>query len=87
MLLVEFAQQKHLNLGTRLLLVAIEFGGEHARVVEDEHILVVEVVQDVLEHLVLNLARLAVQHHQARLVTVLHWLIHDQLLRHVGIKF
>ena len=70
-LLVQFAEQEDLDAGARLLLVAIEAGGEHLRVVEDEDVPVVKILQDVLEDAVLYFAGLAVEHHQARLVPVL----------------
>ena len=80
--LVEFAQQEHLYLGVGLLLRAVETGGEHLGVVEDEGIALVEVVHQVAEcqELVgivavsifpehLYRLTLAVNHHQSRLVT------------------
>ncbi len=70
-LFVQLAQQKHFNARTGLLLISVEAGGENLGIVEDEHILVIKIVQNILEHLVLNLTRLAVQHQQTRLVPVL----------------
>ena len=48
-LLVQLAQQEHLNLRVGLLLRAVQTGGEHLRVVEDEGVALVEVVADVAE--------------------------------------
>ena len=59
-LLVEFAQQEHLDACSGLLLIAIESGREHLGVVEDEDIVFIEIFQDVLEDTMFNLARLAV---------------------------
>lgn len=69
-LLVELAQEEHLDVRPRLLLIAEEACGKHLRVVEDEHIVFVEVVQEVDEVAVLYLAAVAVKHEQAAVVAV-----------------
>ena len=48
-LLVELAQQEHLNLGIGLLLGTVQTGGEHLRIVEDKGIVLVEVVEHIAE--------------------------------------
>ena len=81
-LLVQLAQQEHLNLGIGLLLRSIETGGEYLRVVEDEGVALVEIVEYITEIEVFALdgvslvvaleevdgLRLAVQHHELALV-------------------
>ena len=42
--LVQFAKQEDLNLGSRLLLVSVEASGEDLRVVEDKDVLLIEIV-------------------------------------------
>ena len=82
-LLVELAQQEHLNLGIGLLLGAIESGWEHLGVVEDKGVALVEVVEQVAEgHVFLRVVALgifledidflafAVNHHEFALVAV-----------------
>ena len=59
-LLIEFAQQEHLNLCICLLLCAIEARRKHLSVVEDECIVLVEVVEYVAEVEVFALDGLAV---------------------------
>ena len=84
-LLVELAQQEHLNLGVGLLLGAVETGRKDGGIVEDEGIALVKVVHQIaegqillsivalgilLEHL--YLLTLAVHNHQPALVTAIH---------------
>ena len=69
-LAVELAQQEDLDLGARLLLVSVEACGEYLRVVEDEDILLLEIVDYILENSMFDLARGSVYHHQTRLVAV-----------------
>ena len=86
-LLVELTQQEYLNLCVRLLFGTIEACREHLRIVEHKGIALVKVVDDVLEsqevggiiaigilleHI--NGLALAVYHHQAALVTMIHFL-------------
>ena len=63
-LFVQLTQQEHFNTRTGLFLVAVQAGRENLGVVEDKHIFVIKIVQNILEHLVLNLTRLTVQHQQ-----------------------
>ena len=68
--LIELAQEKHLDTRAGFLLVAVETGGEYLGVVENKDIVLVEVVEHFLEHLVLYLAGLAVEHHHAAFVAM-----------------
>ena len=70
-LAVELAQQEDFDFGPRLLLVAVEAGREDLRVVEDEEVLLLEVVENILEDAVLDGTLRAVDDHQPRLVAVL----------------
>ena len=66
---IEFAEQEDFYLGSRLLLVAIEAGRKDFRVVENEHILFIEIVKDVVEMLtVLYLTTLGMDHHKAAVI-------------------
>ena len=67
---VELAAQEHFDACAGLLLAAVETGGQHFGVVEHEDIVLAKIVEEVLEHLVFNLARLAVEHHHAAFVAV-----------------
>ena len=69
-LAVQLAQQEDFDFGPRLLLVAVEPRRKYLRVVEYEQVLFVEVVEDVLEHAVLDRAFGAVDDHQPRFVAV-----------------
>ena len=59
-LLIEFAQQEHLNLSVSLLLCAIKARRKHLSVVEDESIMLVKVVEHIAEVEVFALDGLAV---------------------------
>ena len=84
--LVEFAQQEHFDPCAGLLLISVEACGEHLGVVEHEDVVLVEEVEDILEHAVLYLARLAVEHHHAALVAVGRGILGNLLLRQVKLK-
>ena len=47
--LIQLPQQEHFDTCTRLFLVAIKAGWEHLGIIEDKHILVVEIVKDVFK--------------------------------------
>ena len=84
--LVEFAQQEHFDSCAGFLLVAVEACGEDLGVVEHEDIVLVEEVEDILEHAVLYLARLAVEHHHAAFVSMRRGILGNLLLRQVELK-
>ena len=67
---VQLAEQEHLDDGTGLLLVAVQFGWENLGVVGHKYIAFIEFIQDVLEHLVLNFSGVLVDDHQAAVVSV-----------------
>ena len=67
---VEFPQQEDFDFRAGLLLVAVEACRENLRVVEDEQVLFVEILDDVLEDTVLDSAFGAVDDHQTRLVAI-----------------
>ena len=46
---VQLTQQEHLDLGIGLLLRAVETGREHLRIVEDEGIILIKIVEDIAE--------------------------------------
>ena len=84
--LVEFAQEEYLDSCAGFFLVAVEACGEHLGVVEHENVVLVEEVEDILEHAVLYLARLAVEHHHAAFVSMRRGILGNLLLRQVKLK-
>ena len=82
-LLVELTQDKDLNLRVGLFLRSVQTGWENLRIIEDEHIAIIEIVDDIAEVKVLAfdrlslvilliefyLARCPVQHHQTGFIT------------------
>ena len=69
--LIQLPQQEHFDTCTRLFLVAIKAGWEHLSIIEDKHILVVEIVKDVFKVLaMLDIPAFLVQHHQTGFVTM-----------------
>ena len=82
-LLVQLAEQEDFDFGAGFLLVAVEAGGEDLGVVEDHHVLLLEVVDDVLEDAVLDFARFAVDDHQTRFVAVFGRIFRQQVGREV----
>ena len=85
-LLVQLAQEEHLDLGVGLLLGTIQTGREHLGVVEDKGVALAEVVEHIAEVKILALdgvaigvflehldgLRLTVEHHQTALVATGH---------------
>src|SRR5690606_26523229 len=67
--LVQFPEQEDFNLRARFLLPPIHSGRENLSVVYHEYILVVEVILDVAEMLVFNLAGMTVNHHHSCVFT------------------
>ena len=84
--LIELTQQEHLDACAGFLLVAVEACGEDLGVVEHEDVVLVEEVEDILEHAVFNLARLAVEHHHAAFVSMRRGILGNLLLRQVELK-
>ena len=79
-LAVELAEQKHLDARARLFLVAIEAGGKHLGVIEYKNVMLVEIIEHLLEHLVFDVSRLPVEHHHAALVAVGRGIFRNLLL-------
>ena len=69
-LLIQLTQQKYLDTCTGFFLVAVQPGGKHLRIIKDKYILIIEIIQNILEHTVFDFARLSVQYHQARLISI-----------------
>ena len=67
---IELTKQKDFDACARFLLVAVEASGENFGVVEHEHVLIVEVFEEIFEFAVFNLARFAVKHEHATFVAV-----------------
>ena len=55
-LLIELTQKEHLNLGVGFFLGTIKTGGEHARIVEDEDVTLIKIVDDITEGHILGVA-------------------------------
>ena len=79
-------REEHLARAAGHGLVADEAGGKHARLVGDEQVARVEEVHDVGEHVVLDGARLAVEHEQAAGVARLRRVLGDELAGKVVIE-
>jgi hypothetical protein len=62
---VQFAQEENFNFGPSFLFVAIEPRRKHFGIVNHQRVAVVEITQQVREHFVFDLLRLAVHYHQA----------------------
>ena len=58
---IQLAKKEYLDTGTGLFLITIQTGREYFRIIEDEHIFVIKVVQNIFEFLVLNLTCLSVK--------------------------
>ena len=71
---IEFSQQEHLDASTRLFLVAIKSGRENLGVVEQHEVLLIKIINEILEHLVFDVATLLVEYHHPALVAMLTWL-------------
>ncbi len=82
-LAVKLAKQEHLDDRASLLLVSVHLGGEDLGVVGHEHVAFVKDVHDVLEHAVLEGARVPVNDHQATVVAVVERILSHQFFRHV----
>ncbi len=68
MLLVELSQQKYLNLGACLLLVADKFGRKHLGVVKHHHIAVVEIIDYLFENTMFDFTCRFMYNHHTRLI-------------------
>ena len=84
---IQLAQQEDADLGAGLLLLAIQQGGEHARVVHHEQIAFVKIVDDILEKLVLDGLSLAIKHHQTGFVPLSSGVQGYQFLRKIILEF
>ena len=58
--LIKFAQEEHFNAGTGFFLVAVKAGGKYFGIIKDKQVVLVKIVQDFLEHLVLDFTCFAV---------------------------
>ena len=83
---IEFAEQEHLDFGTRLFLVAIEARGKHLSVVVDKDVAIFKIVDDFLEHSMFNLAGGAVNDHHSRLVALRGGALCNQFVRQIEFK-
>ena len=76
--MVQLAEQQHLDLGAGLFLLAVELGGKHLSIINDEHVAVFNIIHQVLENAVFDFTRSAVDDHQSGLVAVLRRLQRNQ---------
>ena len=89
-------EQQCLDHAARAGLATDQAGRHHARLVDDEHVARLDIVDDVTEDAVLNgtavlqrrsrLGALAIHHQQATGVARLSWSLGDQFLRKVVVK-
>ena len=77
---VQLTQQEYFDTSSRLLLITIQTCREYLRIVEYKYVFIIKVVQNILEHLVFNLSSTTVQHHQARLISILRRMQSDFIL-------
>ena len=78
---IVLAEQKQLD--QRLLPsldVSVQTGGNDLGVVDDEHVVRFQIINDIEEMLVCDLAACTVKHHQTGVITLLHRMLCDQLL-------
>ena len=78
-------QQENLYVRTRILR-AVQTRRNNARIVEHQHIAGTQIIHKVIEMLVLKLARVLINNQQTRMVTRLHRMLSNQLLRQLIIK-
>ena len=78
---VELAQQEDDDVGPGLLLLAVQARGKDFGVVEDERVPFAEIVHDVLEEPVFDLAGILVEDHHAGFVPPADRLLGDAVLR------
>src|SRR5437868_6251838 len=76
---IEFSQEKYFDLGAGLFLTAVHAGGKNLRVVYNENIFVVEIVEYVPEMFVFDLAGMAVDYHHAGIFTFLGRILSDKV--------
>jgi len=78
-LLVQFSQQKHLDPGTCLFLPPIHAGWEDLGIVDDEHILVVEILHDIPEMTVLDLSGSTVDNHHPGILPLFDGILSNKI--------
>ena len=83
---VEFPEQEDHDVRPRLLLFSIETCGEDFGVVEDEHVPLAEIIDDILEKLVLDFPGVLVEDHQPAFVSPARGFFRDPLLRESEIE-
>ena len=69
-LLVQLAEQEYFDFSAGFFFVAVEAGRKNLGVVEHKNVALDEIIENIFEGAVLNLAGGAVHHHQAALVAV-----------------
>ena len=63
--------------------MAVQAGGDDLGVVDDQHVTLADVVENIVKMLVVNGLRLSVQHHETGVIPLLHGMLGDQLLGEV----
>ena len=69
---VDAAKQQHLHGYAGVLLHAQQTGGDDLRLIDDQRVTGIQIVHNVVKMLMLNGARVPVQHHQAAVIPGLH---------------
>ena len=82
----ELAEEEDLDAGAGFFLVTVKQSREHACVVEDHHVVLVEEVDNLVEDVVRDFAGLTVHDHQARLVALGQRMVGDERLRQVEVE-
>ncbi len=81
LLRLEFAQQHHFNLRVGLLLLAEQTCRKYLGVVHNDHVALVHVVKNILELLVFDVSRFAVENHHFRGFAWICWILGNSVFR------
>ena len=83
---LQLTHQEYLDAGIRLLLMSHEVGREDLRIIEDNHVILSEVLDQILKLSMLDLPTLAVEHHHPRLITKVCRMLSNQFLGQLEAK-
>jgi len=81
-----FLQKQRLELPSRKRVYATEAGGNHARIIEHQRIPRMQIFNQIRKTAVLKASRVAMQHQQARLITLRRRRLGNQLRRQLELK-
>ncbi len=70
LLMIKFTEQENLNARSGLLLVTIKASRENLSIVDDHHVAIIEIAEDILKNLMLHLTGFLMENQEASLITV-----------------